>query len=140
MGVGRGRDQSRAHRVRTVPAIHLCFGNYGGQTIQQGTWAKLIDYLNALHVDHIVMETAHRPADELAAFRALRPEIGFGLGVIDIKSTVIETADTIARRIEQAEAVLGRGRVKYIHPDAASGCSNARSPTARFARSRPAAT
>jgi 5-methyltetrahydropteroyltriglutamate--homocysteine methyltransferase len=103
--------------VRTVGAVHLCFGNYGGQTIQQGTWAKLIDYLNALHVDHIVMETAHRPADELAAFRALRPEIGFGLGVIDIKSTVIETADTIARRIEQAEAVLGRGRVKYIHPD-----------------------
>jgi hypothetical protein len=29
--------------------------------------AKLIDYLNALHLDHIVMETAHRP------------EIGFGV-------------------------------------------------------------
>jgi 5-methyltetrahydropteroyltriglutamate--homocysteine methyltransferase len=103
--------------VKSVPAVHLCFGNYGGQTIQQGTWSKLIEYLNALHVDHIVMETAHRPPGELSVFRDLRPEIGFGLGVVDIKSTVVESADTIARRIEQAETVLGTGRVKYIHPD-----------------------
>jgi 5-methyltetrahydropteroyltriglutamate--homocysteine methyltransferase len=103
--------------VKTVPAVHLCFGNYGGQSIQKGTWAQLMDYLNALHVDHIVMETAHRPADELAVFRDLRPEIGFGLGVVDIKSTEIETADQIARAIERAEKVLGAERIKYVHPD-----------------------
>jgi 5-methyltetrahydropteroyltriglutamate--homocysteine methyltransferase len=103
--------------VRTIPAVHLCFGNYGGQSVQQSTWAKLVDYLNALHVDHIVMETAHRPTEELAVFRELRPEIGFGLGVIDIKSTEVETADAVARAIERAEAVLGRGRIKYVHPD-----------------------
>jgi 5-methyltetrahydropteroyltriglutamate--homocysteine methyltransferase len=103
--------------VKTVPAAHLCFGNYGGQSIQRGTWTKLIDYLNALHVDHVVMETAHRPPQELAAFRDLRPEIGFGLGVIDIKSTEIESADAIAHAIERAEAAIGPGRVKYVHPD-----------------------
>jgi len=103
--------------VKTVPALHLCFGNYGGQSIQKGTWGKLIDYLNALHVDHIVMETAHRPPEELAVFRDLRPDIGFGLGVVDIKSTEVESADQIARAIERADAVLGAGRVKYIHPD-----------------------
>lgn len=103
--------------VKTTPALHLCFGNYGGQTVQKGTWDRLIDYLNALHVDHVIMETAHRPAEELAAFRGLRPEIGFGLGVIDVKSTVIETAETIARSIERAENLLGHGRVRYIHPD-----------------------
>ena len=63
------------------------------------------------------METAHRPPQELAAFRDLRPEIGFGLGVIDIKSTEIESADEIARAIERAEAAIGPGRVKYMHPD-----------------------
>jgi 5-methyltetrahydropteroyltriglutamate--homocysteine methyltransferase len=103
--------------VKTTPALHLCFGNYGGQTIQKGTWNNLIDYLNALHVDHIIMETAHRAGEELAAFRGLRPEIGFGLGVIDVKSTVIETADAIARSIERAVSLLGYGRVHYIHPD-----------------------
>ncbi|MEO8142740.1 MAG: cobalamin-independent methionine synthase II family protein [Betaproteobacteria bacterium] len=98
-------------------AVHLCFGNYGGQSIQKGTWGKLLGYLNALKVDHIVMETAHRPPEELAVFKELRRDIGFGLGVVDIKQTEIESADQIARAIERADKVLGRGRVKYIHPD-----------------------
>ena len=98
-------------------AVHLCFGNYGGQSIQRGTWAKLMDYLNALKADHIVMECAHRPPEELAVFKDLRREIGFGLGVVDIKRTEIESANQIARAIERAEKTLGRGRVKYVHPD-----------------------
>jgi 5-methyltetrahydropteroyltriglutamate--homocysteine methyltransferase len=103
--------------VKTVAAVHLCFGNYGGQSIQQGTWGKLIDYLNALAVDHVVMETAHRPPNELEVFRGLRPEIGLGLGVVDIKSTEIENADTVARAIERAAKMLGPERVRYVHPD-----------------------
>jgi 5-methyltetrahydropteroyltriglutamate--homocysteine methyltransferase len=98
-------------------AVHLCFGNYGGQSVQKGTWAKLIDYLNALHADHIVMECAHRPAEELAVFKGLRPEIGLGVGVIDIKRTEIESAEEVARAIERAENTLGKGRVRYVHPD-----------------------
>jgi 5-methyltetrahydropteroyltriglutamate--homocysteine methyltransferase len=98
-------------------AVHLCFGNYGGQSIQKGTWAQLMDYLNALEVDHIVMECAHRPPEELAVFRDLRRDIGFGLGVVDIKRTEIESPEHIARSIERAEKLLGRGRVRYVHPD-----------------------
>ena len=103
--------------VKGTPAVHLCFGNYGGQSIQKGNWAKLMDYLNALHVDHVVMECAHRPPEELAVFRDLRPEIGLGLGVVDVKRTEVESAEEIARAIERAENTLGAGRVKYIHPD-----------------------
>jgi 5-methyltetrahydropteroyltriglutamate--homocysteine methyltransferase len=103
--------------VKSVAAVHLCFGNYGGQSIQQGSWGKLIDYLNALAVDHVVMETARRPPNELEVFRELRPEIGLGLGVVDIKSTEIESADVVARAIEQAAKMLGPERVRYVHPD-----------------------
>jgi 5-methyltetrahydropteroyltriglutamate--homocysteine methyltransferase len=103
--------------VKTKAAVHLCFGNYGGQSIQKGAWAKLLDYLNALKVDHIVMETAHRPPEELAVFKGLRKDIGLGLGVVDIKRTEIESPSTIARSIERAEKLLGKGRVKYVHPD-----------------------
>jgi 5-methyltetrahydropteroyltriglutamate--homocysteine methyltransferase len=98
-------------------AVHLCFGNYGGQSVQQGTWAKLIAYLNTLEADHVVMETAHRPPDELSVFKALRRGLGFGLGVIDVKRTEIEKPEDIARAIERAEKLLGKGRVRYIHPD-----------------------
>jgi 5-methyltetrahydropteroyltriglutamate--homocysteine methyltransferase len=98
-------------------AVHLCFGNYGGQTVQKGTWAKLMDYLNALEADHVVMECAHRPPAELAVFKDLRKDIGFGLGVVDVKRTEIESPEEIARAIERAEKLLGRGRVRYVHPD-----------------------
>jgi len=103
--------------VTTIPAVHLCFGNYGGQSIQTGDWSQLMDYLNALHTDHIVMEMAHRPVEELEAFKDLRPEIGFGLGVIDVKATEVESADQVARAIERAAKVLGPDRVRYVHPD-----------------------
>ncbi|MFH2129756.1 MAG: cobalamin-independent methionine synthase II family protein [bacterium] len=103
--------------VKGTPAVHLCFGNYGGQRIQSGSWDRLMDYLNSLHVDHIVMETRNRPLDELAVFKELKPQIGLGLGVVDIKSNMVETADEIARHIEQAEKTVGAGRVTYIHPD-----------------------
>lgn len=103
--------------VEGTPAVHLCFGNYGGQSVQTGTWTKLIDYLNALHVDHIVMEVAHRPPEELVSFRDLRPEIGLGLGVVDIKITEVETPGQVAQAIDRAVQVLGEDRVRYVHPD-----------------------
>jgi 5-methyltetrahydropteroyltriglutamate--homocysteine methyltransferase len=103
--------------VKTKAAVHLCFGNYGGQSVQHGTWEQLMRYLNALHADHVVLECAHRPAEELAVFKDLKPEIGFGLGVVDIKANEVESIDAVARAIERAESMLGEGRVKYIHPD-----------------------
>ncbi len=99
------------------PAVHLCFGNYGGQTVQKGAWNRLIDYLNALHADHVVLECAHRPPAELEAFRELDPRIGLGLGVVDIKVNEVESAEAVARAIERAEGIVGAGRVRYVHPD-----------------------
>jgi 5-methyltetrahydropteroyltriglutamate--homocysteine methyltransferase len=103
--------------VPTTPAVHLCFGNYGGQTIQKGTWDKLMSYLNALHADHVVLEFAHRGYDELEFFKNLRQEIGLGLGVVDIKNTVVEKPELIAKRLEHAAKILGEERIRYIHPD-----------------------
>lgn len=103
--------------IPTTPAAHLCFGNYGGQSIQKGTWDALLNYINRLHVDHMVMEFAFRGYDELAQLVDLRPDIGFGIGVIDIKTTVVETAEIVASRIEQAAKHVGVDRIKYIHPD-----------------------
>jgi 5-methyltetrahydropteroyltriglutamate--homocysteine methyltransferase len=103
--------------IRGEKAVHVCFGNYGGQTVQRGTWELLIDFMNRLRVDHLVLEFAHRGYSELEYFKDLRPEIGLGLGVVDVKSTVVETPEEIARRLEHAEQVLGAGRVRYINPD-----------------------
>jgi 5-methyltetrahydropteroyltriglutamate--homocysteine methyltransferase len=98
-------------------AVHLCFGNYGGQTIRQGHWASLLAFFHDLHVDHLVLEVAHRPAEDLQALKDVDVRIKLGIGVIDVKINHVETGDEIARRIETAEKVLGPGRVGWVHPD-----------------------
>jgi 5-methyltetrahydropteroyltriglutamate--homocysteine methyltransferase len=103
--------------VQGEKAVHLCFGNYGGQVIQQGTYEKLVEFLNSLDVDHVVLELARRPDAELEMLREVRPEIGLGIGVIDIKDNVVETPEQVAARIEKAAGVLGEQRIHYVHPD-----------------------
>jgi 5-methyltetrahydropteroyltriglutamate--homocysteine methyltransferase len=100
-----------------LKAVHLCFGNYGGQTVQHGEWRMLIDFLNLLHADHLVLEMAHRPLADLAPLREVDPKIAIGLGVVDVKINHVETAEEIAHSLDRAAAVLGDGRVHWIHPD-----------------------
>ena len=104
-------------RVNGERAVHLCFGNYGGQVIQKGHWGSLIDFLNSLHAGHVVLELAHRPAADLEALKDVHPRIGIGIGVVDVKVNAVETPGEIASRIEAAEKKLGAGRVEWIHPD-----------------------
>lgn len=101
----------------TERAVHFCFGNYGGQTIQKGSWKALIAFLNALHTDHLVLELAHRPKSDLDALKAISPNIALGIGVVDIKVNHIETPDEIAARIEAVEKKVGPNRVRWVHPD-----------------------
>ena len=98
-------------------AVHVCFGNYGGQSVQEGFWRDLLPFFNGLHADHLVLEFARRGYGELEAFRDLHPRTGLGLGVVDVKDNAIETPDLIARRVEHAAALLGLERIRYIHPD-----------------------
>ncbi len=103
--------------VKVERAVHFCFGNYGGQTIQRGDWKALTSFLSKLHTNHLVLEVAHRPASDLEALRDVDPRISLGIGVIDVKVNHIETADEVARRLENAERALGEGRVGWAHPD-----------------------
>jgi 5-methyltetrahydropteroyltriglutamate--homocysteine methyltransferase len=98
-------------------AVHLCFGNYGGQTVQRGEWRQLVEFLNLLHAGHLVLEMAHRPIEDLEALKDVDPRIGLGIGVVDVKINRIETPEDIARSLERAAKVLGGGRVGWIHPD-----------------------
>lgn len=97
--------------------LHICFGNYGGQTIQRGFWKSLIPFLNNLKCDHLILEFARRGYDEIDYFKDLNPEIGLGIGVVDIKDNEVESPEAIAQRIERVVNSLGEGRLEFIHPD-----------------------
>jgi 5-methyltetrahydropteroyltriglutamate--homocysteine methyltransferase len=103
--------------ARAGKAVHLCFGNYGGQTIQKGFFRDLLPFFNALECDHLVLEFARRGYDELAIFRDVKPSIALGIGVVDIKDNEVEAPLVIANRIEKATKVLGPERIRWVHPD-----------------------
>lgn len=103
--------------VRRRKAVHLCFGNYGGQTVQNGAYAPLLSFMNALDTDTVVVECARRPTSDLNALAELEPRIGVGLGVIDVKDNEVESADTVARRIDRAATLLGPDRIHTVNPD-----------------------
>ena len=98
-------------------AVHICFGNYGGQPMLRGFWRDLIPFLNSLHSDHLVLEFARRGYEELAVFLDLDPKIALGIGVIDIKDNEVESPELIASRIERVVKTLGPERLRYVHPD-----------------------
>src|SRR5690606_25976045 len=83
----------------------------------KGTYDKLIAFLNALNADHVVLELARRPEAELSILKDVKPSIGLGIGVIDIKDNEVETPEEVARRIERAARELGAERIRWVHPD-----------------------
>jgi 5-methyltetrahydropteroyltriglutamate--homocysteine methyltransferase len=103
--------------VRGRPAVHVCFGNYGGSRVQTGRLGALRPFFERLNADHVVLETARTDFADLDQLRDL-DHFRFGVGVIDIKDTATETPDEVARRIERAASILGGvERIAYVHPD-----------------------
>jgi 5-methyltetrahydropteroyltriglutamate--homocysteine methyltransferase len=104
-------------RAECRKAVHLCFGNYGGQTIQRGHWGALIGFLDALHADHVILELAHRPPGDLEQLSAVGSKLTLGLGVIDVKINHVETPEEVAQSIDCIVKRLGPGRLGWVHPD-----------------------
>ena len=98
-------------------AVHVCFGNYGGQTVQQGTWQDLIPFLASLRADHLVLEFKRCGIEHAATLKDLPEAVRIGIGVIDIKNNIVETPDEIASDIESAARQLGPDRIACVHPD-----------------------
>lgn len=105
-------------RARGERAVHICFGNYGGQVIHgESAYEPLIPAMDRLNTQHLILELARSHHEELGAIGELGEDKGIGLGVVDIKDNVVETPEEVARRIEAASKLLGEERITYVHPD-----------------------
>ncbi len=93
--------------ARTVAAVvgrcrlgtHLCFGNFKGHPVGRREYAPLFPAFLHLPVDEIHVEMANREFAELEVIGAIA-DAGkdVAVGVIDVKSYYIETADDVAAR------------------------------------------
>ena len=100
--------------------------------------SKLMRYLNALHADHVVLECAHRPPEELAVFKELqardrlRPRRGRHQG----------DRGRVGRRgraRDRARREDARRRPRTLHPSRLR-LLDAQAPDRRRARSAPSRT
>jgi 5-methyltetrahydropteroyltriglutamate--homocysteine methyltransferase len=97
-------------------AVHICYGNRYGKPSWEGSYRYLLPGILDAKVHQITLEFARRGGEDLALFRELPPRFEVGVGVIDVKTQAVETADQVAERIRKALEVIPAERL-FVLPD-----------------------
>jgi 5-methyltetrahydropteroyltriglutamate--homocysteine methyltransferase len=97
-------------------ALHVCYGNRYARPSWEGHYDFLFPAVLAARVDQLVLEFARKGLDDLRLLREYDWPGSLGLGVIDVKSPVVETPDLVAERIRRALDYVGPGRL-MVNPD-----------------------
>ncbi len=97
-------------------AVHICYGNRHARPSWEGHYDFLFPAILEAHVDELVLEFARKGYDDLELFRQYRPKFKLGLGVIDVKTVEIETAEEVATRIERSLHVVEASNI-VVNPD-----------------------
>jgi 5-methyltetrahydropteroyltriglutamate--homocysteine methyltransferase len=97
-------------------ALHVCFGNLGSRPRGPRRYAPLFPAFHEARADQFVFEFANREMKEIERLREFCGERQVGLGVVDIKSFYVESAEDIAARIREALQYVAPEKV-FINPD-----------------------
>jgi len=82
-------------------STHLCFGNYKGRAVGPRQYAPMFPAFLHLDVDEIHMEMASREFAELELIGVVAEKRDVSVGIIDVKSYYIETAQDVVARIRR---------------------------------------
>jgi 5-methyltetrahydropteroyltriglutamate--homocysteine methyltransferase len=85
-------------------AAHLCFGNYVGRPLAKRTYRPVRETMLRFDVDELVLEYANRELAELDILAEIAEQRDVAIGVVDVKSYYLESAEDVAERIR---TVLG---------------------------------
>jgi len=94
---------------RTRLCTHLCFGNFKGRAVGYRRYAPLFPDFLDMKVDEMHLEMASREYAELELIGEVAARMDVAVGVIDVKSYLIESPQMIADKVR---ACLG-----YAPPD-----------------------
>jgi 5-methyltetrahydropteroyltriglutamate--homocysteine methyltransferase len=109
-------------------ALHVCYGNRYARPLWEGHYDFLFPAVLDANVDQLVLEFARKGYADLPVIEKFGWDRKIGLGVIDVKSRQVETADTVARRIRAALDLVPAEQL-VINPDC--GLRNLSSTVAR---------
>ena len=99
-------------------AMHVCRGNWSpdeGMALQ-GDYTPLLPLFNQLEVGRLILEYCTPRAGDIHVLQNLRPDLKIGLGVLNPKSTEVESIDSIASRVRECASILGADRIT-LNPD-----------------------
>jgi 5-methyltetrahydropteroyltriglutamate--homocysteine methyltransferase len=116
-------------RARCRLSTHLCFGNYKGRAVAPRRYAPMFPAFLDLPVDEMHFEMASREFAELDLIKPVAERMDVAVGVIDVKSYYVETADDVAARVRDCLRFVPAERLS-LAPDCGL------SQTARWASRR----
>ncbi|KWX05822.1 hypothetical protein TR74_23480 [Carbonactinospora thermoautotrophica] len=91
---------------------HICYGNQGGNPgVQEPRGQDMFPFAFQANVDQIHIETMRRGPGDLPHLAKLPEHMDLGVGVIDVKSLVIERPEEIADRIVEAARYVPAERI-----------------------------
>jgi 5-methyltetrahydropteroyltriglutamate--homocysteine methyltransferase len=97
-------------------SLHVCYGNRYARPLWEGHYDFLFPLVKHTNVDVLALEFARTGDDDLKLLDENGWDRGLGLGVIDVKSEQVESADLVAARIRRALRVVPPDRL-VINPD-----------------------
>ncbi len=102
--------------------VHVCRGNWSRKedVLLKGNYGPLLPYLTEMKVDQLVLEFATPRAGELKVFKEYGEEKEIGLGVVNPRSTEVESPELIMKRVQEARRFFEPSRI-FLNPDCGFG-------------------
>ncbi|MBT5926897.1 MAG: cobalamin-independent methionine synthase II family protein [Verrucomicrobia bacterium] len=110
-------------------STHFCFGNFKGHAVGWRKYAPMFPEFLDMKVDEIHVEMANREFTELEILEVISKKCDVAVGVVDVKSYFVETADNVADRVKACLEYAPADRLSFA-PDCGL------SQTARWAAKR----
>ncbi|HEU5419524.1 MAG TPA: hypothetical protein VFV41_17675 [Streptosporangiaceae bacterium] len=106
--------------VTDVPGVtwvlHVCYGNRYARPLWEGHYDFLFPAVQDARIDQLALEFARRGDDELVLLERYGWDRGLGLGVIDVRTEQVETAELVAARIRRGLRYVPADRLS-VNPD-----------------------
>jgi 5-methyltetrahydropteroyltriglutamate--homocysteine methyltransferase len=99
-------------------ALHVCRGNWtpDEKMALAGDYTPLLPLFNQLKVGRLLLEFCTPRAGDLHVIKNLRSDLKLGLGVLNPKTSEIESVESIIERVNECIALIGVDRIT-INPD-----------------------
>jgi 5-methyltetrahydropteroyltriglutamate--homocysteine methyltransferase len=101
---------------KTRLCTHLCVGNFKGHPVGYRRYAPLFPDFLDLKVDELHLEMANREYAELEVIGEVAKRMDVAVGIIDVKSYLIETPEMVAAKVRACLAHAPAERLVFA-PD-----------------------